>query len=269
MSPEDRRLGPGDVAMMFFIPLIVAFLASGCALTGARRRSEAPAAASIPSDMKTPYVANAYSADVLQGATKHDRLLLSSALESMQEAGAVAYVEREVALRNPDGSPVIDTSGNPVILRQRSVCKVNSLKEIKELQKVGKVTLVLAGQAPVTLPDGSTDEIMAAMIEGLRLEVDQVEGAKIDSEVAEIVAARAAERAAIIDGWTKLTEAEWGGRIEWVGAIGDATAIVTTSAGEQAVKILKVVTPEGAALEALRLLVERPDGETEEIEIAK
>jgi len=250
--------------LVLIVVLVVSVLASGCR---SNKPPPMPTGAGIPSGgapLGAAYVANAQSAQVIMKASEMDRKLLATALESVQDSGAVAYVERQAVVRSPDGSVFTDPQGFPVTVTQTAVVKVNSLPHLMKLTKVGKVTFVMAGQAPIQL-DQSTDELTMSMLEGVRFEIDGVEGAAIEGQLAQVVAARAAERGAIIQGWTKLVEAQWGGKIAWVGAVGDATALMTTSAGEQAVRIIKVLTPEGRIIDSLSLLVSKPNSETEEV----
>lgn len=267
MSPEDRRIGAANLWMILVVLGIVAWLSAGCAMFR-KAPSGAPAGANVPSGPSpggAPTIWTHEQVQVLKAAIEKDRVTLASVLESVPDNGLGIMLDYEVHERLPDGLIATGPNGQPLVGKCRAVLKANNIQNLQALNEVGRVEYTLLGRPNIN--ENSAERWTIPLVEGLRLNASNVRGVAIEGQLAQIVAARAAERAAVIEGWSALIEAEWGGRIKWVGALGDATAVVATSAGEQAVKVLKVVTPEGAAIEGLRLLVERPDGKQETVTV--
>jgi hypothetical protein len=252
-----------DLMRCVWFPMVVllAMLALGLAGCKTSSADKQGGGAALPSDVKSAaYVANEASRAVTMNASELDRKLLATALESIQESGAVAYVERVVALRGPDKVPIKGTDGNPVLLRQTCVVKVNSMKDLSSLAGANKLTLVLAGGQKINwdVPLSSSDELAAAMLEGLRLEVDQLGAVGVATKLPEIITARAAERAAILNGLTANVKERYVGAGKVIEVTADGLVKVITATGDSIVGRLVAVTPLGAAAETARVVLADP-----------
>lgn len=190
--------------------------------------------AAVPSDQKTPVVWNDNTRDVLLGMGQMDAQVLASALESNTESGSVIYIDHSGWVYNPDGTLFLDKNGNPVRVRTKVIAKLNSLKELANMQGVGKVRYKVGGFGYVCdLPEGLKGKDLCPVALDLEIDGLQAMGA-VDTTAANREAA-GKERQAIFDGMSKLAAAEGAAFATKVTALADGTVKVATAAGKEIV----------------------------------
>jgi len=241
---------------------ILACVAVFAALAGCK--STQPAA--IPSNQMTPVVWNADTAAVLTTGLQTGGKVLASCLEQNAESGIVIYVSYDGWVYNPDGTLFLDQAGRPIKLKYEVVAKLNSLKELAEMQGVDSVDYIVGGFGYLKDLEGD-QKGKDLRPEALRL---HLKGAAVVKAVDSTAANREAagkEREAIYAGLSKYAEARGVAFATQVKAVADGVVQVTTATGVIVGQVMsaKAVTIAGVAEKAVEAVIRRTTGSTETV----
>jgi hypothetical protein len=189
---------------------------------------------------------------------------LASALESVQDAGSVIYVDHKGFVYDPDGQVVFGQDGNPLRVNTRIVAKLRSLEAIDNLEGIASLEYEIGGRNYYEdLPDSLKH--MDACPVPLILRVQGVESASMSPVSPELRRASAEERATILQGLASYAEAEGKAFATKAEAVANGFVKVITATGEE---ILARVGPtamietgvEGAG-KVLEATLRTPDGD--------
>jgi hypothetical protein len=211
--------------------LLAALVLSGLGCSRLRQ----PAA--VPSDQKTALVWNADTRDVLMNASDKDIQVLASALESNAETGSVIYIDHQGWVYNPDGTLFVDQLGKPIKTRTRVIAKLNSMKELAQMEGVEEVEYSVGGyEYGKDLPVALQGKDLCP--QALRLRIKGIgKLAAVDPTAANRQAA-GAERALILKGLSDLATANGAAFAVKVKAVADGVQIVTAAGADIVGKVL-------------------------------
>lgn len=219
------------------------------------------------SDVRTPDITNAYTAAVLQTALKERQQVLASALEQVPDSGAGIALLYDVFERTPTGEVAVDRNGDPIVGHVGAVAKVNSLQNLQSMSEVGDLSLGILRKQ--TAQAGTNQMYSVPIPDGLTLDVKALKSATATSNLAGIIEARAREKAAIIQGWTALIEAEWSGKNRNWEILGENIVKIIDVTGREIIGRVIKVHPVNAAASVIEAVVQKFDGTTETVTVAK